>query len=393
MKNSVNRLKDPSIAIATSGFGHVFRGMEGWAESMAATLDDTGYPVTLFGGGKVGNASYHKMLPCIRRGSRLAQILCKLGRFGGWRFGLGSPGQLEAWTFGLFLLFHLRKGYSLVHIKQGNLASFLNLAKKLKLLKIPYVLSNGQIANSTFIDRIEYVQFLSHLEKEQMVAALGEKASWFVVPNFVDTKKFKPMGKEACRRELSIPENSFVVLTVGAIKSYHKRMDYFLYEMGRLKSKVGDRLHVVMAGSKDRDSSYWIDEGKRILGNQLTVFTNLPKDAMPVVYNVADVFALCSLKEAFGNVYIEAMACGVPVIHNNYPVTEWIVDKGGVSTDLSMEGNLEKTVVQLIDQPEEQDRMKVAGRMRAQAFFSKEAILEKTREMYHSVKHQYQRDH
>ena len=391
MKHNKTYKRNIRVAIAVSGFGHISRGMEGWAESMAASLNGAGCQVTLFGGGRVGSAPYHERLPCIRRGSTLAKALCQLGkRIGGWRFGLGSPGQLEAWSFGIFLLFHLRRGrFTLVHIKQGNLASFLNKAKRLRLLNIPYVLSNGQIVNAAFIDRIEYVQFLSHWEKKEMTKALGNKLGWFVVPNFVDTEKFRPMDKELCRRKMGIPEKCFVILTVGAIKSYHKRMDYFLDEMGRLKNIVGDRLHVVMAGSTDNDSIYLINEGKRLLGSQLTVFTNLPKDTMPEIYNLADVFALCSLKEAFGNVYIEAMACGVPVIHHGYPVTQWIVGKAGLSTDLDSKDSLVKTVIQLIDQPEELRKMGAEGVLRVGEQFSRNIVLDETRTMYQTITDHY----
>jgi len=375
----------PKIAIAVSGVGHIYRGMEGWAESMAVALTDMGIDLSLFRGAGPKTHSYDNVLPCIHRTSKIAKILVKVFKKGGWRLGLGSAGQIEAWSYGLFLLFHLRKGYDIVHIKQGNLAVFLHHAKRFGLIKTPFILSNGQIANSKFINRFNFIQFLSPQEKEEMTGVLGAKKGWFVVPNFVDTALFKPLPQKQCREKLGIPNDRFVILSVGAIKRYHKRMDHFSREMGAVKKQFGDSVQVVIAGSIDPETNQVVAEGRRLLGDQLSIITNIPKSEMPYVYNVADVFALCSLKEAFGNVYIEAMACGIPVIHHNYPVTEWITGKGGISINLSHNGKLEKTVSDLINYPERLKKIGEAGRKRVQRMFSKEVVLKDTLSMYQAV--------
>src|SRR5206468_4966217 len=43
----------------------------------------------------------------------------------------------------------------------------------------------------------------------------------------------------------------------------------------------------------------------------------VPDDHLPVLYNQADLFVMASLKEGFGFVFIEALACGLPVITGN----------------------------------------------------------------------------
>ena len=373
------------VAIATSGLGHVFRGMEGWAELLAEELNKKGIDVTLFRGTIPAKKEYDICLSCLKRTSRIAKYLSKLNAIGGWRIGLGSPVQVETWSYGIFLLWHLRKGFDLVHIKQGQLAVFLRLANKLRLLNIPFVLGNGQVAEPDFIDALKYVQFLSPIEEEEMAMALGRNENWFYVPNFVDTVKFWVHSKKACREKLNIPPESFVILTIGAIQKYHKRMDYFIAEMKDLKQNCDLPLHIIMAGSKSNDTDQLISVSKDYFGSDISVFVDFPKDKMPVIYNCADIFVLCSFKEAFGNVLVEAMSCEVPVIHHHDPILKWVVGGGGESCDLSEKGMLSKTANRLISDPGLMEEKGKAGRQRVLSEFSREIVIPKMLSMYKKI--------
>jgi glycosyltransferase involved in cell wall biosynthesis len=46
---------------------------------------------------------------------------------------------------------------------------------------------------------------------------------------------------------------------------------------------------------------------------------------MPILYQSADVFLHCSRDEAFGNVFGEALACGLPIVAHDMPRVRWIV--------------------------------------------------------------------
>jgi glycosyltransferase involved in cell wall biosynthesis len=48
-------------------------------------------------------------------------------------------------------------------------------------------------------------------------------------------------------------------------------------------------------------------------------------EQMPSLYRSADVFLHLSKDESFGNVYVEAMACGLPIVAHDWPRTRWIV--------------------------------------------------------------------
>ena len=81
--------------------------------------------------------------------------------------------------------------------------------------------------------------------------------------------------------------------------------------------------HLVVAGDGPMRA-----EVKRLAAELLpNRFTQLSvkSDRMAALYRSADVFLHLSQDESFGNVYVEAMACGLPIVAHDSPRTRWIV--------------------------------------------------------------------
>ena len=77
-------------AVVSSGLGHVARGIEAWADSLAAELNRRGVDAALFKGGGKAVRDFERVIPCIRRGSIPAQCIRIFTRHFFWRWGLGS---------------------------------------------------------------------------------------------------------------------------------------------------------------------------------------------------------------------------------------------------------------------------------------------------------------
>lgn len=376
------------VAIASSGLSHIKRGMEGWSEDIARVLSQKDVEVTLFkGSGKIG-AGYEKVLPTLRRNQSAAIAIGKITSWGGWRIGLGSPAAVESFVFGLQLLWHIRKGYDIVHVKQGSLAAFLLRAKRYGLVKIPIILSNGQIANEDFLSQFEYVQHLTPaLERIECEKIDTEKLSdkRFVIPNFIDPERFYPQSKKDCRNRLGIPHDAFVILTVGSVKKSHKRMDYFIDEMSKLKQRVPKPLYFVIAGARDSETDGVIRMGQEKLGKDLVVMLDISRELMPQLYSAADVFVSCSLLEAFGTVLIEAMSCKLPVVCNNYESFGWIVQDGGERIDMGKDGVLSDVIERYLGDVEKRTDMGESGRARVLSEFSPDVVVARMIDMYETV--------
>ena len=152
-------------------------------------------------------------------------------------------------------------------------------------------------------------------EKSMLVHFYGaepEKIS--VVPLGVDVERFRPLDKEAARRELGFKDEK-IVLFVGRIEPL-KGVDILINAAAMLESDV--ECSVLIVGG-DESSQARVDELQDLasglgIGHRVAFVGAVDHDKLPLFYNAADVCVVPSHYESFGLVAVEAMACGVPVV-------------------------------------------------------------------------------
>jgi glycosyltransferase involved in cell wall biosynthesis len=116
-----------------------------------------------------------------------------------------------------------------------------------------------------------------------------------------------------------------IVLAVGAFTE-QKRMDLVIRAVAKLDNTS---LLIVGGGGDLKDEIN--DLGIKTLGKERFATMTVPFEQMPEVYRTADVFTLASASsESFGNVLVEAMASGVPVVATDDPARREIVGDAGI---------------------------------------------------------------
>ncbi len=136
-----------------------------------------------------------------------------------------------------------------------------------------------------------------------------------LIPNGIDCNKFSV--RPASRSELGLPEDGVVVLMVSALIP-SKRVEIGIEAV----SQIPDAYLVVAGDGPLREQ---IDAAaKRLLPGRFKRLT-VQADYMPAIYRSADVFLHLSKDESFGNVFLEAMACGVPIVAHDSARSRWIV--------------------------------------------------------------------
>jgi len=133
------------------------------------------------------------------------------------------------------------------------------------------------------------------------------------IPNGYDDKSFYPIDTMYCRSKLDIPHNKKVILNVGNLYSEIKGHRYLIEAMAHMVEKRKDVVCYIVGGGKLEKKlknlihSYNLQDCVKLVGSK-------PYDEIPIWMNACDVFVLPSLKESFGIVQIEAMACSKPVV-------------------------------------------------------------------------------
>ena len=171
------------IAIASSGLGHVARGIETWAKDTAKALAVRGVDVTLFAGAPgISAFSLHPSslpvtaLPCARRGKRLATSLARMTPPFLWRWGLKSNYGWEQFTFWLSLWPKLVRGkFDILHVQDPMVAFWCRKFRRLGLVRAKEILAHGTEEPLEFLEQFECVQHLAPWHEQEARRALRER--------------------------------------------------------------------------------------------------------------------------------------------------------------------------------------------------------------------------
>lgn len=157
-----------------------------------------------------------------------------------------------------------------------------------------------------------------------------------VIPNGVDIGLFSPNGaKLRTDYLLSKSRNPDLNLTRPFVLSTsrlvrEKRLDLLIKAVSRLETGT-----LILVGDGAARKKL-VDLGGRLLKNRIVFMGRMTQEEIAKLYRLCDVFSLPSHNEAFGNVLIEAMASGLPVVATDEEGFRWIVgDEGGILVEVA----------------------------------------------------------
>lgn len=316
------------VALLCSGLGNVHRGHEVFARDLFELVRD-GVDITLLKGG--GRAAEREIVVAnIPRADPCLDHL-HLAVAPKWADAMKEQERIrvECETFAYAALRPLLEGdYDIVHCLEQEVCTLVHRHRHLFRRTPRIVFSNGGAIPARDLPPCDFVQ-----EYTPHNLAQSARGKAFLIPHGVDCERFRPGLPTDFRARHGIPPDAFVVISVGTICYWHKRMDYVIEEVAQL-----DGAHLVLVGQESADSPAIAELGRRRMGERITI-TQMPHDALPQAYAAADAFALGSLFEAFGIVYIEAMAMGLPVFCTDHVNQRSIVQQG-VFADLRKAGAL-----------------------------------------------------
>jgi glycosyltransferase-like protein len=199
------------------------------------------------------------------------------------------------------------------------------------------------------------------------------------VPNGVDLARFNPVIDAADRRvtqRYGLDPSGPVLLAVGGVEA-RKNSIRLLEAFLRIRRTHPDAQLVIAGGVSLLDHSVYRaqfdglvrDSGLSVGPGAPIVLTGaVPDEDMPALYRCADLLVFPSIKEGFGLVVLEAMACGTPVVTSRIaPFTEYLQD-GDVSWAQPLDVDSIASAIRMALQPHVSARLRAAGRQVSRRF-------------------------
>lgn len=174
----------------------------------------------------------------------------------------------------------------------------------------------------------------------------------------IDFKNFNPLYKNDQLRERLGISNKVTFLYVGRV-SFEKDLDILSESYHSIYEKYGDQVAMVITG----DGPY-MEKCKQMFPKN-TVFTGFKKGKeLSEIYASCDIFVCPSSTETFGNVILEAMSSGLPVIGADAGGVGEIIQHGvtGLKFIQRDPKDLEKCMSNLIEDTAFRSHLKSNGR-------------------------------
>lgn len=318
--------RETSVAFVLPGLGVVRRGAEAFVGDLARALLDRGFEVTAYCRGEPPAGIPHRRIRALPRDQPWVRRLYGASRLG--RKVLDTlfldPLSLEWYTAALWALPGLWRQRPDVVVMEGGLvgawvARLLRGFRGAAFVDVAHGLDpkwEGAFARQ----KPDATVVFTHTARA-MLERLAPGGRIEVIPHGVDLDRFHPDVAPA-----PLPLPGPVVLTVGEVDA-HKRMDLTVRALEDLERR-GRRASLLVLG--DGPEAADLD---RLAGELLPpgryLRRKVERSELPSFYAAADVFTLPSISESFGLVYVEALACGTPVVAPDDPLRREVVGEAG----------------------------------------------------------------
>jgi glycosyltransferase involved in cell wall biosynthesis len=213
---------------------------------------------------------------------------------------------------------------------------------------------------------------ISDFVKQTVVASGHSESKVHPVLNGIDVRKWnQSRDRSTCRQDYNIPSQSPVILTVCRLFP-SKGPGHLIAVLPELVREWPDLRLVIVGGQAEPGYQAQLERLARDAGVERNViFTGWCPDIEGLMA-LADVFAMPSLGEPFGLVYLEAMAMSLPVVALASGGTPEVVEHGTTGL-LSLPGDdalLTEHLRCLLRSPDLRRSMGSRGRNRVESYFT-----------------------
>jgi len=173
------------------------------------------------------------------------------------------------------------------------------------------------------IDHSDQVIAVSNYTKNEAISITGNQKI-ATIPNFVNTTEFFPKSTSNCRKNFQLNQSDKILLSLSRLVK-RKGHDIIIRAIQIVKKKIPE-IKYLIAGTGDNPYNKILEQLVNDLGLQSHVhfLGYIEENNKLLLYNASDIYIMNSLdtdekgdSEGFGITFLEANACGKPVIGTN----------------------------------------------------------------------------
>ncbi len=206
-----------------------------------------------------------------------------------------------------------------------------------------------------------------------------------ILPNGVDINKFNPLVDGTIMRE-KLGLTGFVILFVASLTDSQRGKGLLLLldvikNLTESGQKFDLKLVVVGDGEKRKDYESYVH--RHGLDDHVFFIGEVDHETMPKYYALCDVLVLPTmLKESFGMVLLEAMACGKPVIGTKNGGVPFVIGNAGIIITPGDINELSDSIIRLMDDNGFMTALGEEGSKRSKEIFAWDKIINEYERLY-----------
>ncbi len=359
------------ILLATNDFPPKVGGIQTYCYELAKNLTSLGEEIVVLAPRVEGDSEFDK-----RQNFKIVRIKKKISLY--------------------FTFFSILKREKIEKILVAHRANYARLASWVNLLlKIPYdiIVYGGEIlipgrkrSIQKNFERAKKVITISNFTKEKLIEiGIPEKKILVIYPG-VNPIKFNPRCDPSSIKKKYNLEGKKVILTVSHLvkrKGHHN----VLKALPQVLEKVPHLIYLIVGKGKEEEALREMVRDLKLEGR--VIFAGKVKEKeIPLYYMACDLFIMPSYEikekgdvEGFGITYLEANACGKPVIGGRSGgVPDAVIDgETGLLVDPLNINQIAQALIKLLTNPEVARKLGEEGRRRVEKELNWQKMAEKIR--------------
>jgi phosphatidylinositol alpha-1,6-mannosyltransferase len=286
--------------------------------------------------------------------------------------------------------------FSILAKKEGLVDTIFNAAHARELLfnpfdGIPFLSDKYEHYCKWALSKADFHFPVSEYTADLLVERGVSRDQIEVIGNGTNPDQFYPTEVDELRNELGF-NGKKILLTITRLVP-RKGVDTVIKAMGQLRDEYSDLKYLVVGDGEQMEELKALSE-KLNLSDRVTFAGRVPHEKLNAYYNLGDIFVMPSKTmepdvEGFGIVFLEANACGKPVIGSRSGgIPSAIVeDETGLLVDEDNPNQLAQKISHLLEHPDVAARLGKRGRERILHEANWDSVAEK---MYNIMQHKFQ---